>query len=67
MANRPPDQKRDLERIGKGCRAVLEDLQRIVEKFQSLGRQQENVGPHWVGISGHFRVEIPIDFEHKSS
>ncbi|KFY30094.1 hypothetical protein V493_02139 [Pseudogymnoascus sp. VKM F-4281 (FW-2241)] len=38
------DQKRDLEGIDKGCRNVLDELQRIVDKNSELGSECGSVG-----------------------
>ncbi|KFY69225.1 hypothetical protein V496_00421 [Pseudogymnoascus sp. VKM F-4515 (FW-2607)] len=38
------DQKRDLEAIDKGCRNVLNELQRILDKHSELGSEYASVG-----------------------
>ncbi|KFY02660.1 hypothetical protein O988_02000, partial [Pseudogymnoascus sp. VKM F-3808] len=38
------DQKRDLEAIDKGCRNVLDELQRILDKYSELGSEYASVG-----------------------
>ena len=38
------DQKRDLEDIDKGCRNVLDELQRIVDKNSEVGTECRSVG-----------------------
>jgi hypothetical protein len=54
----------NLKKIGDGCRNVLEELQGLVDKYESLGTQQTNLGSNEMGFHRHCGVEIPADFKY---
>lgn len=39
-----PEEKADLESIANGCRKVLEDLQKTLDKYRELGREPKGFG-----------------------
>ena len=37
----PPEKREQLKAVGDGCRCILEELEKLIKKYESLGRQSK--------------------------